>query len=50
MLLKDGQELRPKCVGAIINKTTMEQIDINITYVIVLHRKCTIIKFDRPAI
>ena len=43
MLLEDGQELRPKHVGAIINKTTMQQIGINILCVIVLHRKCSIL-------
>jgi len=43
MLLEDGQELRPKHVGAIINKITVQQIGINILYVIVLHRKCTIL-------
>jgi hypothetical protein len=49
MLLEDGQELRLKHVGAIINKTTVQQIGINIIYVIVLHRKCTILNLmDQP--
>lgn len=49
MLLEDGQELRSKHVGAIINKTTMQQIGINILCVTVLHRKCTILNLtDHP--
>jgi len=49
MLFEDGQELRPKHVGAIINKTTVQQIGINIIYVIVLHRKYTILNLtDQP--
>jgi hypothetical protein len=35
--------------GAIINKTTVQQIGIRIIYVIVLHRKCTILNLtDQP--
>lgn len=49
MLLEDGQELKLKHVGAIINKTTVQQIGINIIHVTVLHRKCTILNLtDQP--
>jgi hypothetical protein len=49
MLLEDGQEPRLKRVGAIINKTTVQQIGINIVYIIMLHRKCKVLNLmDQP--
>jgi len=45
VLSEDGQELRPKHGGAIINKNNVLQVGINIIYAIQLHRKCKILNF-----